>query len=197
MIAHIKGSLQNITDSAVIIDVSGVGFLVSVSQRTIQGLKAGQELLLHTHFQLKEDGISLYGFKTELERQIFQMVITVSGVGPKVAMNLLSSYSPEELIKVLLERDIGSLSHITGIGKKTAERLVVELSDKAAKIPVESLDNGKIQTDISSALELLMELGANRKEALDALEKARREDNITLSLDELITRSLTFLGGKK
>lgn len=209
MIAHIKGSLQNITDSTVVIDVGGVGFFISVSQRTIQGLKTGQEVLLHTHFQLREDGISLYGFKTEMERQIFQMVIGVSGVGPKVAMNLLSSYTPGELIKVFLERDTGALSHVSGIGKKTAERLIVELSDKAAKIPVEPLDNGQIQNDVSSALELLIELGANRKEALDALEKVRREDVEdpegtgragragALSLDELITRSLTFLGGKK
>lgn len=203
MIAHIKGSLQNITDSTVVIDVGGVGFFIFVSQRTIQGLNIGQELLLYTHFQLREDGISLYGFKTEMERQIFQMVIGVSGVGPKVAMNLLSSYSPGELIKAFLERDTGALSHVSGIGKKTAERLIVELSDKAAKIPVEPLDTCNAQSDVSSAMELLMELGANRKEALDALEKVRREDAEdpgragTLSLDELITRSLTFLGGKK
>ena len=197
MIAHIKGCLQSMVDSTVVIDVGGIGFFVFVSQRTIQGLNVGKELLLYTHFQLREDGVSLYGFKTEMERKIFQMVIGVSGIGPKVAMNLLSSFSPGELIKAFLERDVSALSHVSGIGKKTAERLIVELADKAAKLPVELLDTGKTQNDISSALELLMELGANRKEALDALEKVRRGDDRTLSLDELITRSLTFLGGNR
>lgn len=210
MIAHIKGCLQDIIDSTVIVDVGGVGFSVLVSQRTIQSFNVqsnniGQEVFLHTHFQLKEDGVSLYGFQTQLERQIFQFIIGVTGVGPKVAMSLLSAFSPAELVNIFLEKDLSSLEHVSGVGKKTAQRLVMELSDKVAKISNNSHFQGKYgkdfaksREDIYSALELLMELGANRKEAMDALEKVKQvEGENHLPVDELITKSLTYLGAKK
>lgn len=200
MIAHVKGRLISTLDSTAIVEVGGIGLSISLPHRSFESLSVGEEVFFYTHFQLREDSMSLYGFQTQLERQIFQLVIGVSGIGPKVGLNILSSYPPNELIRLLLDRDVTALEHVPGIGKKTAQRLIVELSDKASKLPLDLDPSASDGTNhnMTSALELLMELGANRKEAMDTLEKVRTQENgKTLSLDELIAKSLGFLGEKR
>jgi Holliday junction DNA helicase RuvA len=162
MIALLTGTIAMKSPDAVIIDVGGVGYRVQIPFSTYFALPAdGSGLSLHIHTNVKEDAINLYGFLTLLEKQFFQLLLTVSGVGPKLARDILSNIQPDELASALVRGDLVRLSAIPGIGRKSAERLVLELKDKVVKLGLANGTNEKLspsqagtslRDDVASAL---------------------------------------------
>lgn len=162
MIALLTGKIAGKSPDAVILDVNGVGYRVQIPFSTYFALPdEGATLTLNIHTNVKEDAIHLYGFLTPQEKQVFQLLITVSGVGPKLAKDILSNIQPHELAAALCRGDIVRLSAIPGIGKKTSERLVLELKEKFVKLGLAgengkettlSKQNSSIRDDVASAL---------------------------------------------
>lgn len=140
MIALLTGRIAYKTPDHVILDVNGVGYRVLIPFSTYYDLpEEGGNATLHIHTSVREDAIQLYGFRTRLEKSFFQLLITVSGVGPKLARDILSNIQPGPLSQALAQGDLNKLSSIPGIGKKTAERLVLELKDKVGKLDLSTL----------------------------------------------------------
>jgi Holliday junction DNA helicase RuvA len=191
MIALLTGKVASKSPDTVVIDVNGVGYRVQIPFSTFFSLpEEGARLTLHIHTNVKEDAIHLYGFLSPEEKQFFQLLLTVSGVGPKLARDILSNIQTGELAAALVRSDINRLSAIPGIGKKSAERLVLELKEKISKLglddgrslPRESAREGSIRDDVSSALinlgykeavvvKTLAEIGINTDEPMEAVLK--------------------------
>jgi len=162
MIALLTGKIAGKTPDSVILDVNGVGYRVQIPFSTFFALpEDGATLTLNIHTNVKEDAIHLYGFLTPMEKQFFQLLITVSGVGPKLAKDILSNIQPDQLASALCRGDIVRLSAIPGIGKKTSERMVLELKDKIVKLGLAGDSNSNsmfsqqessIRDDVASAL---------------------------------------------
>ena len=193
MIAYLKGDFVHKSPAVVQVEVNGVGYEVQISLNTytkIQNLSKG---VLHTALLIREDAHILYGFFDLAEKEIFLMLISVSGIGASTARVMLSYMKPEELAKAIIHGDTKTLEGVKGIGKKTAERMVLELRDKLAKQSLESnispLKNNTLQQD---ALNALTALGINRIAAGKALEKTLAADP-NLSIEELIKKSLKSL----
>jgi holliday junction DNA helicase RuvA len=176
MIAQLHGVLLDKRPNQVLVDVHGVGYQVHIPFSTYAGLgdlHSETTLLVHTH--MREDGISLYGFLSSREKQCFELLISASGVGPGLAMKILSGMNVEDLVPAIRGGDLASLVKIPGVGKKTAERIVVELRDKldamAAAEPVKAASPAGPAADVTSAL---INLGYERRDAEAAVEQARR-----------------------
>jgi holliday junction DNA helicase RuvA len=179
MIAHIKGSLQTKSTNAIIIDNGGIGYEVITPLSTFYTLpEEGHEVSLHVYTHVREDAFILFGFMTGIEKMIFKLLITVSGIGPKLAINILSGIGPDELLAAISSGDVAKLQSIPGIGKKTAERMALELKDKAIKItgdvelPASMAAMRADKTILSDALSALVNLGYPSKAANSAVDKA-------------------------
>jgi Holliday junction DNA helicase RuvA len=176
MISHLRGALLSLTPEVAVVDVGGVGYGVSVPLSTyyeLQRLPASTEVSLFVHTHVREDAIALYGFWSERERALFERLITVSGVGPRLARVILSGLPPEELLRALAAGDIARLTRTPGVGKKTAERLVLELREKAAELAAATaLAPEPGDEDLLVAL---VNLGYRRGDAERALTDVRRE----------------------
>ncbi|MBS4032978.1 MAG: Holliday junction branch migration protein RuvA [Ignavibacterium sp.] len=191
MIGHLKGKIISSKPTQILLDVNGVGYKVGISINTFEKIvdKAEVSLFIHTH--VKEDSISLFGFFTESEKEMFELLISISGIGPKIALGLLSGISVESLKDAIEEGNVSRIIAVPGIGRKTAERLVLELRSK-----VEDISGGeftKTQPSIKSeAMSALTTLGYNAKVA----EKAVRDlliENQNYSLEDLIKKALSNL----
>ncbi len=200
MIAHLKGSLLYKSTDSVIIDNSGVGYEVFVPLSTFYTLpdEAGQEVNLHIHTYVREDALVLFGFNTILEKKIFRLLISVSGIGPKLAINVLSGIGPDLLLDAIAQGDVAKLQSIPGVGKKTAERMSLELKDKAQavrtdsnlpEIKIRSHEDNEIRDD---ALSALVNLGYSSKAAGKAVDKALSMP-CEVSLESIITEALKAL----
>jgi len=162
MIALLSGQIAHKSPDHVILDVHGVGYRVMIPFSTYYELPEEGAATLHIHTSVREDAILLYGFRTRTEKSFFQLLISVSGIGPKLARDILSNIQPPQLAAALIQGDLHKLSAIPGIGKKTAERLVLELKDKAGKLDTgnlsaaeavgRSLPESSVLDDVSSAL---------------------------------------------
>jgi holliday junction DNA helicase RuvA len=179
MIAHIKGSLQTKSTNAIVIDNGGIGYEVITPLSTFYSLpEEGQEVSLHVYTHVREDAFILFGFMTEIEKKIFKLLITVSGIGPKLAINILSGIGPDELLAAISSGDIAKLQSIPGIGKKTAERMALELKDKALKItgdvelPLSAAATRADKAMLNDAISALVNLGYPSKAANSAVDKA-------------------------
>lgn len=193
MIAYLKGNFIHKSPAVVLVEVNGIGYEVQISLNTfskIQGLEKG---MLHTSLLIREDAHILYGFFDVAEKEIFQMLIGVSGIGSSTARVMLSYMKPDELARAIVQGDTKTLEAVKGIGRKTAERVVLELRDKLAKQPLESnispLKNNTLHQD---ALNALTALGINRIAADQALKKAL-EAEPALAVEELIKKALRIL----
>jgi Holliday junction DNA helicase RuvA len=193
MIAYLKGNFIHKSPATVLVEVNGIGYEVQISLHTyskIQGLDKGT---LHTCLLIREDAHILYGFFELTEKEIFQQLISVSGIGASTARVMLSSMIPDEIIRGIVQGDVKTLESIKGIGKKTAERVVLELRDKLAKQTFDSnispLKNNTLHQD---ALNALTALGINRIAADQALKKAL-EAEPGLRVEELIKKALRIL----
>ena len=201
MYYYVKGELTYSDQSIAVVECAGVGYKLTISLITADVLarKRGEIVRLFTHLSVREDGIELFGFLSEEERNVFNLLTGVSGVGPKAAMSLLSSFSPDKLIFAVGTEDIKSLARASGIGSKTAARIVLELKDKvsvdlfresgatAAKPDGTLLDTGKKNGKLSEATEALSALGYDRSQILSALRGLEIDK---LSLEEIITAAL-------
>jgi holliday junction DNA helicase RuvA len=190
VIALVSGTVAVRRGDHVVIDTGGVGYRLAVSAETLRHVPAvGKEVLLHTHMVVRDDALQLYGFASEEERELFLMLIAVQSVGPKVALAVLSGGPPRELLKALAAGDTARLQAAPGVGKRTAERIIVELREKvaaSAPIPVAIL-NGSSATDDPRVLarDGLLGLGYTPVEAdelLDGAEGERPEDLIAHAL---------------
>src|SRR5579864_6292248 len=176
MIAQLRGTLENKRPNQVLVDVGGVGYLVHVPLSTFYALgelHSGVTLLIHT--QVREDALALYGFLTAREKHLFELLLSASGVGPVLALKILSGMSVDELVPAIRAGDLAQLTRIPGVGRKTAERMVVELRDKLAAMEppqperVPAAGRTQMESDVVSAL---LNLGYDRRAAEEAIERA-------------------------
>ena len=192
MIASISGTLRLLDGERAVVQVGGLGIEVLASGRTLGGLSArlGEEVSLHTYLHVREDALQLYGFRSIRERVFFQWLIAVSGVGPRVALAVLSGYPVEELELAVARDDVKKFESISGIGKKLAQRLVVELGDKVGELPPAPAGEagGPAPSDgFLAARSALQHLGLSLREAEEALRGAPE----AAPLEELVTYALT------
>ena len=157
MITHIRGRLVEKSPTAVVIDCNGVGYFIHISLHTFSQLKDDESIKLLTHLQIKEDAHQLYGFATLMEREIFRLLISVSGIGTNTARTMLSSLTPKQIREGIAAEDVALIQSVKGIGLKTAQRVIIDLKDKIFKI-----------YDIDETL--LISDNTNKDEALSALE---------------------------
>ncbi|HTV06951.1 MAG TPA: Holliday junction branch migration protein RuvA [Acidobacteriaceae bacterium] len=195
MIAHLRGRLFHKQPGTAIVEAGGVGYEVIISIPTFTSLPAeGVEVSLHIHTQVREDLIALFGFLDLKEKRLFERLITVSGVGPKLAVTILSGLNPERTVAAIRAQDHATLTHIPGVGKKLAERLVVELKDKLedmAVAPVALTSAGPAAEDVLSAL---TNLGYQRPAAQKAIEAAVEKDkSLGQDFDALFRAALKII----
>lgn len=198
MIGFLRGILAEKGDGYLVVDVNGVGYLIYVPSNTSAYLKSeGEEVTVHTTMIVREDDVSLYGFSGKGELDAFKKLITVSGVGAKAGISILSSFTLEQLRQAIAFEDAKSLQKANGIGKKSAERIVLELKDKfAADAGIDPSAQGAISQDAAQiggrveAVNALMALGYSRGEAMNALSNVAEQD---LTTEEYVKRALKNL----
>jgi Holliday junction DNA helicase RuvA len=186
MIAYVKGVLAFVYDRSVVVDVGGVGYLVNISPATISRLPArGNEVQIFTYFQSGEAGQSLHGFLTQEEVRLFTLLISVSGIGPKVASAILGAMPPQQIILAIVTEDAAALSKAPGVGKKTAQRVMLELKDKIKSTETfeetpfggAALQSGGANASAKQdAADALIALGYGRSEAVQAVLEAAEEE---------------------
>ena len=195
MIAFITGTIEEKSENGVVINCNGMGYEVQTSTATLSSLPlVGEECKIYTYLQVKEDGISLFGFTTVDERELFYKLISVSGVGPKMAITVLSGMNISDLIVSILKEDTTALSRIKGLGKKTAERICLELKDKLTPVGGVLIDDNVIEINanvLDDACEALISLGLSKNEAL---RLARQNANENSTAEEIITSVLRNMG---
>ncbi|SDC35252.1 Holliday junction branch migration protein RuvA [Niabella drilacis] len=192
MYAYLKGSFVSKTPSSVIIDVNGVGYEVHISLNTYSKIETLKEGLLFTHLIIREDAQLLYGFAESKERDIFLGLVSVSGIGAGTARLILSYMKPDEIVKAITYGDAKSLERIKGIGKKTAERAVLELKDKLGKLHIDlpvALTPAAAPSVRQDAAEALQALGIQRAQAEQAVQKVLALEP-EISLEQLVKKAL-------
>jgi len=196
VIAHLSGRLLHKSPQAVVIDVAGVGYRAFIPVSTFYRLgEEGAPVSLRIHTHVREDALSLFGFASAAEHDLFERLIAVAGVGPRLAVNILSGIEADDLIDALRSSDVARLVRIPGVGRKTAERLVVELKDKmpaAAAAGQPPAEPGTPKEDLLSAL---ANLGYSRAEAERGVERALREDGAG-RFEDLLRRALQIVSGR-
>lgn len=198
MIAYLRGKVLTTTLETAIIDVNGVGYEVYCTGGAFKKLVVGQVGELHTYLQVKEDGVTLFGFADPKEKELFLKLITVSGVGPKMGISILASMSAEEFARAVATADVKGLSKIKGLGKKTAEKIVLELHGKISAAEVldasgetvgaETVPAAKATPQEEEAISALMGLGFTRSESAQAVKKAT--DLGAKTVEEIIMKAL-------
>jgi len=177
VIAHLRGRLFEKHPNRIVVDVNGVGYDVFVPLSTFYGLgDPGADVALRIHTHVREDALTLYGFATLLEQELFERLIGVGGIGPKVALAVLSGIEPQELIRAIERADVARLTAIPGVGKKTSERIVLELKDRLPRAQVAAAAAGAAATDVpvvrDDVLSALVNLGYHRPLAEKAVDAA-------------------------
>ncbi|NNK37999.1 MAG: Holliday junction branch migration protein RuvA [Xanthomonadales bacterium] len=193
MIARLAGTLIHKQPPLMVIDVAGVGYEIEAPLSVFYDLpELGSPVVILTHLSVKEDSHTLYGFASEAERTLFRQLLKISGIGAKLALTILSGASGEELARYVAERDTASLTRLPGIGKKTAERIIIELRDKLDDIPVAALPGAKkgpaVADDaVSEATQALNALGYKPQEANRMVRAVAQPD---MSVEEIIRHAL-------
>lgn len=199
MIAYIEGHVSLIESSYAVVLVNGIGYHLILNKTDLDSLSLGEKINFFVHTNVREDAIDLYGFRQREQKQIFQLLISVSGVGPKLALAILSTLSTPELINALIEKNIAVLSGISGIGKKTAERLILELKEKIQKLNLASLSlpSAIDHSSLTNLHQALKGLGYSKDQCEKALAKIDVQELLHMPLETLIKKSLTVLTGGK
>lgn len=199
MIAHLSGPVFRKTTQSVIIEAGGIGYEVFVPLSTFYTLpEKNEKANLHIYTHVREDALLLFGFQTRLEKELFLMLISVSGIGPKLSLNILSGIGPQELLEAVARGDAVRLQAIPGVGKKTAERIALELKDRACRlvdqeeITPQPILEGEEKGFVDDALSALLNLGYSPKAANMAVEKARSQAS-EMTLEEFIREALKVL----
>lgn len=193
MIAHIQGRLVEKTPTEVVIDCNGVGYQINISLHTYSLLPASENIRLYTYLQIKEDGHTLFGFMEKSEREIFKLLLSVSGIGAGIARTMLSSLEPKQIIHALAVGDVATIQSIKGIGGKTAQRAILDLKDKVLKVyDLDEVSVSANNTNREEALSALEVLGFNKKLAEKAVDKVVKE-NPGASVETIIKSALKNL----
>ncbi len=197
MIARLTGKLAVKNPDEIILDVSGVGYQVFIPLSTFYELpERGDVLMLHIHTAMRENAFELYGFLTMKEKAMFRLLLSVSKIGPKLAQNILSGISSDDLTSAILTGDILKLNTIPGIGKKTAERMILELKDKVPKTQGADQDVVALSGELlDDALSALLHLGYKRVTSERAVKRAMNEAGRDGQLEDIIRLSLKYLAG--
>ena len=201
MIASLTGILKIKSPTEILLDVNDVGYAIAIPLSTFETLgEAGTTITLLTHLQVREDALQLYGFASETELVLFKLLISVTGIGPKIAQGILSGISASDLKNYLVQGNVGALTAIPGVGRKTAERLILELRDKVNKeettsaLSIQSSSKDSVRTQ---ALLALTSLGYSRPVAEKSLRRALDDANGTdQSLEDLIKSALKYSSSK-
>lgn len=196
MITYLVGTLEHIGENTLVIEVYGVGYEVFCSSRTLSELNGTREKVkIYIHEHIKEDGHDLYGFYHMEDRELFRKLISVSGIGPKGGMQVFNTYSSQEVIEIILNQDSKALSKVSGIGPKTAQRIILELKDSIGKLFVPDLsllETGlKDESAKAEAIEALEALGYAAQEARKAVDAIY---DYKANSEELIKKALSLLG---
>ena len=193
MIAHIQGKLIEKSPTEVVIDCGGVGYHVNISLHTYSLLPQSENIKLFTYLQIKEDAHTLFGFVEKSEREIFKMLLSVSGIGASIARTMLSSLEPRQIIQALAVGDIGTIQSIIGIGNKTAQRAILDLKDKVVKLyDLDEVSIHQNNTNKDEALSALEVLGFNRKLAEKVVDRVLSVDT-QASVESIIKQALKNL----
>lgn len=200
MISYIRGELVSLEAEKVIVDVQGVGYGIFMPQTAMKHLPpTGEQVRIHTYLNVKEDAMQLYGFLTRDDLEVFKLLITVNGIGPKGGLGILSTLTPDELRFAVMAKDVKAISAAPGVGKKTAEKLILELKDKLSIEDVlnHQAEEGMVQTasagqeEQAEAVQALTALGYGNTEALRAVRQVEMTEGI--SVEEILKRALKFL----
>jgi len=187
MIGHIKGKVLETNHERVIVEMSGIGYIIFATHDTLSKISKSKEAELWTHLAVRENSMDLYGFLDREELELFEMLLSVSGIGPKSALGILSIATVETLKSAVSEENSSYLTKVSGIGRKTAQKIVIELKDKIG----ESLEGGSIKGE-EDTLEALVAMGYSLSEARDALKEVPREIE---SSNERLREALKLLDG--
>ncbi len=203
MFAYIKGSLEMKTKNYIVIDVSGLGYKIFMAENAINSIgDIGDIVKVHTYYRVREDDISIFGFRTPEELRMFELLLSVSGVGAKSALVMLSCFEPSEFAIAIISNNVKLLTQVPGIGPKSAQRIILELKDKLKSeqneldeksISQSKLNSAKINENIQEAISGLMVLGYSRKDIEKAFEHLDVEN---LSVEDLIKKGLILLTQK-
>jgi Holliday junction DNA helicase RuvA len=200
MIAQLRGRLLSKSPGQIVVDVNGVGYQVFIPLSTYYQLPAvEQEVLLFVFTHVREDAIHLFGFHSPEERATFELLTGVSGIGPRLAANILSGISAEELVAAVLEEDLARLKAIPGVGRKTGERVILELKDKVLEMPRRGADvpgrrpGATRDQTLQDVVSALLNLGCSRKEASGAAEAAREAIGDGAEFEKLVKEALKHL----
>lgn len=194
MYSYIKGIVEEVYLDRIVLENNGIGYEINVSSYTAQSVQKGKSAKIFTKLIVREDDMSLCGFVSQEELQMFKLLTSVSKIGPKVGLGILSTATPKQLSAYILSEDIAKLSKCPGVGKKTAERIVLELKDKVDKDTAEfeaTLFNQKpTGLELDEAVQALLALGYSNTEAKEAVQKFKKQG---LKTEDIIKKSLTYL----
>ena len=197
MYSYIKGIIEEINLDHIVIDNNGIGYKINASANTIMKVKIGHECKIYTKLIVKEEDMSLCGFYDKEELKMFELLTSISKIGPKVGLGILSFASPRQIGAYILSEDIVKLSKAPGVGKKTAERIVLELKDKVDKNNVEFeatlLTSQPVVVSQDEALDALVALGYSLQESKEAVQKCKKDG---LNTEDIIKKSLSYLMNK-
>ncbi len=193
MITHLRGKLVQKNPTYVIIECAGVGYFLNISLHTFSKIGDQENIQLFTHLQIKEDAHTLFGFSEQSEREIFRLLLSVSGIGASTARTMLSSLSPLQVRDAIANADVAKIQSVKGIGAKTAQRVILDLKDKILKIyDIDEVSTGSNNTNKDEALSALEVLGFVRKQAEKVVDKVINQDP-TLSVEDIIKHTLKNL----
>ena len=193
MITQIRGRLVEKTPTEVVVDCNGVGYLLNISLNTFSSLPENENVILYTHLSIREDAHTLYGFINKTEREVFKLLISVSGVGPSIARTMCSSMTSEEIQNAIASENVALIKSVKGIGAKTAQRVIVDLKDKILKtFNIDEVSVATSNTNKDEALSALEVLGFNRKLS-DKIVSAVLKEHPDASVEKIIKLSLKNL----
>ena len=193
MIAHLQGKLVEKSPTQIVIDCAGVGYHVNISLHTYSLLPNTDFIKVYTHLQIKEDAHTLFGFMEKSEREIFRLLLSVSGIGASIARTMLSSLDPKQITNAIATADVVTIQSIKGIGSKTAQRVILDLKEKVLKLyDLDEVSMSKSNTNRDEALSALEVLGFVRKTSEKVIEKIVKEDP-DASVESIIKKALKSL----
>ena len=195
MIYQVKGKFISEGKDFLVLEVGGIGLKISSTLKTIRGVNKENEVLLYTYLHVREDALDLFGFHSLIEKEIFLLLIGISGIGPKLAITILSGILPNELREKIISGDVDALTSVPGVGAKTAKRIIVELKDKFTKIEESSIGfNEKIDQKLySDALNALSSLGYNPKQSKQTLNHIFNNNKSKDDIEFIIKAALKIL----
>ncbi|WP_299666795.1 Holliday junction branch migration protein RuvA [uncultured Polaribacter sp.] len=193
MITQVRGRLVEKSPTEVVVDCNGVGYLLHISLNTFSSLPEGEAVVLYTHLSIREDAHTLFGFISKTEREVFKLLISVSGVGPSIARTMCSSMTSEEIQNAIATENVALIQSVKGIGAKTAQRVIVDLKDKILKtFDMDTISISASNTNKDEALSALDVLGFQRKQS-DKLVAAILKENKDASVEKIIKLALKSL----